>query len=322
MGGRYIVSGDAVVDVVAELWSNIELSTSFQNLLQVLFQEVVDSATALHTTTASLLSLPELCCQAVGNLTSPMCPSITAIWMLYYAAAHLLDNLADRCLPIDLDPGVAANAASAFLVSATALLEQLSNWEVATAVCTTFTQTSLSMTDGQHLILTEPELTLTRSCQITEMRSGAFFAAACWAGARLATDEAAQLVGFKKFGRELGVLIQIGDDLRELWPQANQGSDLAAGHRWTLPVAYAMTVLPDSQRAHLKTLLKEAPTSPASEKTARQIILDSGAMLYLAIAVERRKATATDQLLHMLPPSLARAALLSLLEEIATRCRP
>jgi len=276
-----------------------------------------------------LLSLPGLCCEAAGSDRAQAAVIATA-WRLLYEAAYWLDQVQDGEIQADpasgQGPGPAINIAIGLMTSAglalCALEEGAANFETARAIRSDFYRTGLKMCAGQHADLTVREPTLEHCWQIAEAKSGEFFALACRAGARLADDDAARLERFSKFGYQLGVLIQIGDDLSGLGPAAGERSDLATGQRWTLPVAYAMSVLPAREREQLRQQLKAAPTDVAAEAEVRRRLIESGAVLYLIVEAERHRRKAEAALLKAAPPSRARDELLTLLNEVASLGQP
>jgi geranylgeranyl pyrophosphate synthase len=93
------------------------------------------------------------------------------------------------------------------------------------------------------------------------------------------------------FGHHLGLLIQIANDIEGLWSNDGCDSDLARG-QWSLPVAYAFQVLPSEKQARLRLLIGTA----AAEAEARRVILDCGALIYLALETEKNKRQAANAL--------------------------
>ncbi len=263
-----------------------------------------------------LLILPSLCCQAAGGADHQAAP-VSAAWQLLYTAAHLLDRAADSTYqPAGKHLGVSVNLATGLLTAANHMLCELDNVSLVCEVQGSFSRAVLKMCSGQHVALTQRELTLEQCWRLANLRSGAFFSAACWAGARLATDRSEHLNGFREFGQMLGELLQVADDISGL----RLLSDLSAGHRWTLPLAYAMTVLPPVERATLQAYLEAAPMSLDAEQEAQRCILESGTGLYLAVEAAQRRSRAEGALLAAAAPSPSREALLRLLLELEQRC--
>lgn len=145
------------------------------------------------------------------------------------------------------------------------------------------------MCAGQHLDLAIREPNLSQTWQSVAAKSGDFFALACWVGARLATSEPVQLESMAKYGRHLGILIQIANDTEGLWGRDGIDSDLARG-KVTLPVAYALGVLPPAERTALQRLI--LAKTREGEARARQMILSSGGLIYLMLEAEKHRQQA------------------------------
>jgi geranylgeranyl diphosphate synthase type I len=174
----------------------------------------------------------------------------------------------------------------------------------------------LKMCVGQHYDLTRQEISLETAWQIAELKTGAVFSLASRTGARLATDDSKLLYEYTLFGHHLGMLIQIGDDWSDLRPREGR-SDLARGSETTLPVAYAMSVLPQAERARLRTCLCEAKCSATAEAEALCLIEGAGTGLYLATKAIQHRRQAEAALEKAGPPSNARDELTKLLSSKA-----
>ncbi len=288
------------------------------------YQEALRSAFVLGGSPAARNNLPlgllvALCCEAAGG-EPQHAEWVTAAWRLLGEAAHLLDALEDGdggIEPHPFNPAQSLNMATGLMTSASLALSLIQDPETALSISQDFYRTGLRMCAGQHADLTENEPTLDRCWRIVEAKSGAFFALACRAGARLAGNDSLQIESFSEFGRHLGILVQIGDDINGLWPSAGERSDLAAGKR-SLPVAYAMQVFPASRRETLRGLLETAQGEQGAEAEARRLIIESGAVLYLYAEAERHRQEGRLALERGATPSPAQAALLMLLNRLAS----
>ncbi len=181
----------------------------------------------------SWLALPGLCCQAAGGDPKDA-DNVAAAWVLLYTAAHLFDSVQDGD-PADpwwqaLGSGPAINVATGLLTSAWLVLAQLEiQRQVVQQLIQDFQQTVMHMASGQHLDLTDRRPSLRSAWAIAEAKSGAFFGLACRSGARLA-DAPRQVTDlYGEYGFNLGLIVQIGDDLEDV-----QAGRSAA----PLPVAY------------------------------------------------------------------------------------
>lgn len=84
--------------------------------------------------------------------------------------------------------------------------------------------------------------------EIALAKSGEPCAWAAWAGALVAGAGEQTLTGYRKFGRHLGVLLQVTDDLHGVWHPKGV-SDLTAG-RLNLAVCYARSVVETARLKH------------------------------------------------------------------------
>ncbi|HEX6291571.1 MAG TPA: polyprenyl synthetase family protein [Herpetosiphonaceae bacterium] len=265
--------------------------------------------------------LAELCCLATGG-DRRRTERFALAWKILYTALYMLDSVEDgdvRDAPwAQWGAGPAINISTGLLASAGAMLSNLEQTGVgadtAQAVRLDFFQTLLDLTAGQHADLTLQQPTLEQRWRIAQAKSGALFGLACRSGARLANAERGVVDQLSEFGQTLGVLIQIGDDIDGLWAKHGQASDLLAGDRWTLPVAYAMSVLPAAERERLHRLLRATGTDSGAEAEARSQIVAAGAILYLTTEARRLHRQAHAALLQAVPRSAASDGLLRLLD--------
>jgi len=288
------------------------------------YREALRSAFVLGGSPAARNNLPlgllvALCCEAAGG-EPQRAEWVTAAWRLLGEAVHLLDALEDGDVRIEqhpFNPAQSLNIATGLMTSASLALSLIEDPEMALSISQDFYRTGLRMCAGQHADLIENEPALDRCWRIAEAKSGEFFALACRAGARLAGNDPRQIESFSEFGRHLGILVQIGDDVNGLGSSADERGDLAAG-KWGLPVAYAMQVLPASRREALRGLLETAQGERGAEAEARRLIIESGAVLYLCAEAERHRRGGQTALERGSAPSPAQATLLTLLNRLAS----
>jgi hypothetical protein len=109
-----------------------------------------------------LLELPILCGEALGR-RHPLAETVTASWLLLYAAAHHLDSVEDEEIIGDISRSVLTNTATGLLATASLVLNELGETTVAREIQREFHQTVLRMCAGQHTDLTrlEPSLDAT-----------------------------------------------------------------------------------------------------------------------------------------------------------------
>jgi competence protein ComQ len=248
----------------------------------------------------SLTSLPILCCQATDGDVHQAIP-VAAAWRLLHLAAQVLDDVEDRELDrtfwVSMSTSQTLNAATGLIFAAQLALSGLPRLGVpaslALALLDDFGRTTLRVCAGQHADLAAQNganLSLEQYQAIVAAKSGDCFALACRAGAMLGTKDSRRVAHYTEFGYNLGVLVQISDDLVGL-QESGQRNDLAAGQQ-TLPILYALSVAPPKQQVVLRELLLKAPGDVSAEAEARQTIISLGALAYLLIEaqVHRRRA--------------------------------
>ncbi len=249
-------------------------------------------------------SLPGVCCQAAGGLPE-WADQLTLAWLQFFTAAHLMDSVQDGDEPdpwwADQGAGVALSTASGLFFSASLALHTLHENDYSRAAASEITRkfysTFLIMCSGQYADLTIPLPTLEQYWQQAATKSGAFFSMACWGGARLAIKDEIILDAYAKFGCHLGLLVQIKDDLDEVSisrQTAVPGQKLQ--FKRSLPVVYALEVLPPEQSVLFQEYLRNAPSDPDAANNAIETLDAAGAAEYIRIEIERHKRLAWEAL--------------------------
>lgn len=310
---------------IQKLWDDANIADDYRTALDAALPRSRAAAEPVPAGHPLLSGLPRFSHAAAGGSRTSIA-AVLESWNLLYAALHLLDDLEDgdaSGVALRYGNGVAINIATGLLASTNLALAELErdgiDQAAAQRIRTQFNRTLLRLCAGQHGDLTCSRPSLQQCREIGDAKSGAFFALACEVGARAAGADDAVCDAWHEFGRALGRLVQIGDDLSGLWPTEHVGSDLRAGERWTLPVAYAMHVLGAADRIRLAGLLRSAVADPRAEREARQIVVAAGAVLYMAVEAECQRRAAEQVLLAITQPSTVRTALLKLLDDLLPR---
>ena len=264
------------------------------------------------------LALPELCYAAAGG-KGRCTTAVSTTWLFLWIAAHLMDAVedeeSDHPLIEQFGTGLVLNAATGFYFAAGAMLYHLEEWGIepsaANDVRAAFQERSLRMAGGQYLDLAPLELDLAETLEVAALKSGEFFALACYAGARLATDSSEVLGHFLSFGRQLGVIKQIADDLEGLHEGGQRELERMGAN---IPIAYALNHLPEEQRDWLLARLKAHLSGPSDLTTAVKMIEESGALIYCFLEIGKQKSVAEAELLSACPDSPDRQKLLDLIQ--------
>jgi geranylgeranyl pyrophosphate synthase len=252
------------------------------------------------------LALPGTCSQAVGGKPE-QATDVAAAWALLYTAAHIFDSVEDGDPPDpwweSLGNGPAINVATGLLTSAWIVLERMSGPAPAVRlVREDFAFTVLRMSGGQHIDLRSRVLPLEKAWAAAEAKSGAFFALSCRSGARMGGAGESTAHFLADFGFNLGMMLQIGDDLSDLHPALKRPTIPA------LPVAYSIETSPPERRAALERQASES--LPATSTELRRFMAGNGTALYLYAKLAQHRARAAEalQLAHSHPPASTQLA--------------
>ena len=304
------------------------------------------------------LRLPGMCCKALGGDPHQADP-VAAAWILFNKAAHIMDSVEDRdelnswsieSLPevhTNLDGRAVAgsknssatgatlasaisSANSAAISAATGLYftanlilhdldARLADPAAAQQIRAEFLSRFLVMCSGQHLDLIQPNPTIEQYYKIASAKSGEFFAVACWAGGRLAADQFEVLAGLRQFGLQIGLIIQMLDDLKDLRelriiPIANRADRLLR----SLPVIYVLDVLPVSEKDRLISLFTEPQLTSEHEFEIHELIEGKGGTLYLLAELEGSRQLAEEGLAQAGIKNPQTSPLLSLLNQLCS----
>lgn len=306
------------------LWEHIAVKPELALAIrQALWPELEKSKTDQDA--ARWVLLPGCCCQAAGG-EARWADDVAIAWLVFSLAAHMMDAVEDEDeleTPwATSERRITLNVASGLFFTASLALNNLYRQEAtrsaAYEIIEDFHKSFLIMCGGQHLDLTRPEPTLAQCWEAAAAKSGAFFALAGRAGARLATADPTRLANFAGFGYHLGLLVQILDDLEEIRELHNPETHrLPKNMRASLPIAYAMEVSSPVTCARLQICLEAAQRDPLAAKEILQIIQENGTGLYLGVEIERHRQLARAALAKDSPPLPAHAELLTFLDQLA-----
>ena len=273
--------------------------------------------------TARWAYLPGWCCQAAGG-DGCWADDVAVAWFLFFHAAQLMDKVEDRDeLPLWLGEnsvGIALNIASGLYFSACLALNNLYQSEhtrrMAGEIVDDFYKSLLRMCLGQQRELSARTPSLEQCWRSAEDKSGVFFALACRTGARLATDERVRLDQFCLFGHHLGLLIQILDDLEDLKNLSEAGTEQQIS--WSIPLAYAMQVLPPDEGERLRQCWQIAGQNPHAAHALFSMLEQCGSALYLRVEMKRHRRAACAALTTATQPSASQANLIHLLDRLVS----
>ena len=282
---------------------------------QAMRQAMRVMGTAL-TQESPFLFLPGFCCQAAGGDPADAI-GVAAAWTLLHRAADILDDWEDGDATSGSTPVL--NVATGLIFAAVRSLvdprRAACSDQARLTIVEDFARVGLYVCGGQHADLVEPPHSLEACWKIVQAKSGACFALACRAGARLAHVADSVTEHYSEFGHHLGMAIQICDDVKGIWSPTGKRSDLAFGRR-TLPVSYALSVAPPELQERLLQCLQSASHDTEAEPLARHLIEETGAVVYLAVEARRHWAQAQASLWAADPLAAPRDQLIAWFSEI------
>ncbi len=262
-------------------------------------QRVLDAALHAEDIVISFTLLPILTCQAAGGTLRQGIP-VAAAWRALHIAAHLLDSVQDgdvrHLSGSSLDDPRLINLATGFIALAGLALTRLAEVQgpqTASMLYRDFHQAILRTAGGQHLDLTLSHPPgLATYFHIIGLKSGQPFALAARAAAQVANAPSHQVARYEQFGYNVGMLVQIADDLAGFRRTGPQG-DIQAG-RWPLPLVYALEVAAPEEALRLRAGLAYAVHGGDAADEVRALVTSLGGETYtmLEMARYRRRALA------------------------------
>jgi competence protein ComQ len=275
-----------------------------------------------------------LSCQAASLPESPdawkqALPAAVAV-EIAMAAADILDELADddpSPLVQEWGAGQALNTANLMLVMAqqTLLLSaQGSGGLRAMSALGALQDMLVQAATGQHLDMLydrmgADEVTLEMSFEMTALKAGALVSGACRMGALMAGAEDPVVELLARFGKEIGSIAQLTNDVQDVVPASIDGSferktDLRRRKR-TIPIVFTLRDDVPEPNA-VQRAFASAAGGDIDEEELRRAVVTAGGLQFasLIIEVHRQHALEALQDLEALRPG-ARSVLDPLLPE-------
>jgi geranylgeranyl pyrophosphate synthase len=290
------------------------MTATYRELILSVGARFLDAQWNMGEPRKTIAFLPSFCCEACGAPPERSI-GVTTAWFLFQIAAYLLDKVEDGELEqvssLEMSVGVAANLTTGMILIAQWILNHLeldrvdpgAAWDIQRA----FQETLLSACSGQHLDLSIPLPDLETCWQIAEAKSGATFSLACYAGARLATNQTAILNGLEKFGRHLGTIIQISDDLEDI--QAMNQTDSNQRIDKTIVGAY-LNFVEKKNSNHSGN-----PVCERDQELTRQKAIHDGSALYLQLEAWKYAGMAENELNSLSLPANSLSKLRTIIQQ-------
>jgi geranylgeranyl diphosphate synthase, type I len=255
-----------------------------------------------------LALLPLASAGAVGGDPALAVP-VAAAWCVVNVSIRLFDDLQDQDRPrgywAELGVPRASNLAAGLLALSYRVLGA-NTWPERRhrAVTQLWSDELIRLAAGQDADLRGDARTLDDYWRMIAEKNARAYAMACGCGALAATDEVDAVAACHGYGYQLGIGLQLLDDLEGLW-QPDGAGDLAAG-RLTLPVLYGLEV-EHPRRAELEAVVGGGRLAAEVDRV-RDILDAIGTRRFLMWAALRQRDRAFDAL-ALLPPSAGKIAL-------------
>jgi geranylgeranyl pyrophosphate synthase len=313
--------------IIEYAWIKPDVSLGFVELMRQALPFNSSNIQELNKITAYWALLPGLCCKAAGGSVELADP-VAAAWIVFYLAAHIMDNVQDDDIPdpwwAKLGSGIAINVASGLFFTANTILFEMFNQtfdpDVVKQIINFFNYYLLNMCDGQHQDLDNSQGSLDKFWEISSRKSGSFFTLACQSGARLATNQKSRVSEFGRFGYHLGMIIQVLDELED-WYVFTTGKDIRRIKRlsMSLPILYTLQVVPDTAQIDLKKKIIEFTNDPTVVDEINYEIERSGASVYILTELERHNHLARIALENANPEPHTGNELLALIDPLINK---
>ncbi|MFZ1815643.1 MAG: polyprenyl synthetase family protein [Rhizobiaceae bacterium] len=215
--------------------------------------------------------LPQLCSQLVGGDLRQSLPA-TAAWILSDLSSDVFDDVQDRDgkdrVWNQWQPHVAISVGLALLFAAQRCLAHIETSHRAMAeISRRWADTGMLAAHAQSFCQSNPP-TIKRYFEQLIAKSGTIFSTVAWTGAYIGAGASTELAAIEEYGLNLGILIQLRDDCRDMTSQQVLG-DLQQGE-FTLPVLHGLQMKEHPLHSRLTSLCFSQER--LSEKTSSTII--------------------------------------------------
>ena len=249
-----------------------------------------------------LLLLPLIVCEAISGEQIPAI-KLAAAMKLFKAAAELYDDVEDQDVPDSFaarrGTPIAINTATTMVMMAEKTMGRLHlekgipQHRVIRTI-ETVNECYLTACAGQHLdlqLMSGKKIDEDVYLKIAAMKSGAQLECFCGAGAMLATDDDVKINSFSRFGYNLGMIVQIANDIQGI----EKGTDILR-RKMTLPVIYALSAADGDALQELTAAYLAANQPTPDIPRVTEILSSTGAMYYAAVRLESYREAANNAL--------------------------
>lgn len=242
--------------------------------------------------------LPQLCSQLVdGDIRQ--CLPATAAWILSDLSSDIFDDVQDRDgknrVWNQWQPHVAISVGLALLFAAQRCLAHIEIPRNAMAeISRRWADTGMLAAQAQSFCQSNPP-TVKRYFEQLVAKSGTIFSTVAWTGAYIGVGTSTELAAIEEYGLNLGILIQLRDDCRDMSSQQVLG-DLQQGE-FTLPVLHGLQMKEHPLHSRLTSLcFSQERLSEQSSNTIIGILDEMQAFSFTLRVADAYRAKAVSAL--------------------------
>lgn len=243
--------------------------------------------------------LPLITCESIGGTCEkalPLCASL----QFFMAAGDVFDDVEDNDAPLSLSSrygmAITNNIATTLLVLGEKAIAGLKDKKVNDSkivrILDTINHYYLKACTGQHLDLSygnKLDISENEYLDILSLKSASQIECACYTGALLATDNNKLLGLFKNFGYNLGMMLQITNDIAGIISKKD-----IINKKITFPVIFALSQTESTVHDKLEQYYGKQNGNELSSDQVSDILSETGAMHYSAIITESYRLEAKE----------------------------
>ncbi|HJX69724.1 MAG TPA: polyprenyl synthetase family protein [Dehalococcoidia bacterium] len=277
----------------------------------------VDERGCPQETSGGRRARPTLCllaCEGVGGDWHGALPAAAAIELMHnFSLIH--DDIQDRSRERRNRPTVwkiwgqaqginAGDAMHALTQLALLRLEERGiPWEKIGLVLNILSQTCLQICEGQYLDIDYEkslDISLDNYREMIAKKTASLFECSLYLGSLLVTDNQAQILHLRSFGRGLGMAYQVQNDLLGIWGGDKSGRESSSTDirykKKALPIIYALQRVEGEDRSELLNIYSKARVSAKDVAQVLCILNGSGARNYTEGVIKQYHLQALQEL--------------------------
>ena len=278
---------------------------------------------------------PALCllaCEAVGGTSHEALPAAAAVELVHnFSLIH--DDIQDQDRQRHHRPTIwalwgvpqALNDGNALYALANTTLLKLARNKAEpdriVEASARLARSSLEMMQGQYLDIefeNRLDVTTQEYLEMSARKTGALIACAMELGALVGSGEPGLVSAFAQYGRDIGRLFQIRDDILGVWGDEAATGKVTGGDirrkKKTFPIIYALQHSTGLEGARLRGVLQEASVSEDNVKQVLSVLESTGAREEAEALAQQLSRRALDAL----RPAELRPGYAQAFEEVAT----